>query len=188
MFFFLVLILFILFTIEPTNLKKSYSWICEKHDQALINLTNVFYFIANFQITSCLMKWNGCVSLLNILHNCTNIYNKATIYVNELILSPFDPFGIKCRKLNIKNSGNVFLGHLGGSVFYIFRRLHSIMCVCWGGQVGCGWPSIPFRIFVDYVTIFNSSPMQHLRWNSLWWKIGNSWKLVGCCYIELRLK
>ena len=24
----------------------------------------------------------------------------------------------------------------------------------------------PFRIFVDYVTIFNSSPMQHLRWNS----------------------
>ena len=36
---------------------------------------------------------------------------------------------------------------------------------------------IPFRIFVDYVTIFNSSPMQHLRWSSFWQK-SNDWKLL----------
>ena len=33
-------------------------------------------------------------------------------------------------------------------------------------------------IFVDHVTIFNSSPVQHLRWSSLSQKIGNDWKLL----------
>ena len=41
-FLFLVLILFILFTIGPTNLKKCYSQIS---DQTFINLTNIFDFI-----------------------------------------------------------------------------------------------------------------------------------------------
>ena len=41
-------ILSILFTIEPTNLKKYFSWIFEKHDQTSINLTNVFDFIGYF--------------------------------------------------------------------------------------------------------------------------------------------
>ena len=31
--------------IKPTNLKKSYSQIFEKHDQTSINLANVFNFI-----------------------------------------------------------------------------------------------------------------------------------------------
>ena len=44
-FLFPVLILSVLLTIEPTNLKKSYSRISEKHDQTSINLTNVFDFI-----------------------------------------------------------------------------------------------------------------------------------------------
>ena len=39
------MILSILLTIEPTNLKKSYSRIFEKHEQNSINLTNVFDFI-----------------------------------------------------------------------------------------------------------------------------------------------
>ena len=47
--------------------------------------------------------------LLNIL---LNIYSNATIKVNELILIRFSPFDIKCKKINTKNSGNVFLGHL----------------------------------------------------------------------------
>ena len=44
----LVLILPILFTVEPTNLTKSYSQICEKHYQTSINVANVFDFIGSF--------------------------------------------------------------------------------------------------------------------------------------------
>ena len=62
-FLFLVMILSILFTIEPTNLKKSYSQISEKHEQNSINLTNV------------LMKSNGCVPLLNIQKNLQQSHN-----------------------------------------------------------------------------------------------------------------
>ena len=31
---------------------------------------------------------------------------------------------------------------------------------------------------MDHATIFNSSPMQQLRWSSLWQKINYSWKLL----------
>ena len=41
-----------------------------------------------------------------------------------------------------------------------------------------GCPSTLSRIFVDYVTISSSSPMQYLRWSSLRQKIGSSWKLL----------
>ena len=61
------------------------------------------------------MKSNGCVLLLNIVHK--NLYE-----ITELLLTPFSPFGIKMPK----TSGNVFLGHLGGSVFNNFPRLHSV--------------------------------------------------------------
>ena len=44
-FFFLVLILSIFFTIEPTDFKKSYPQITEKLDQTSTNLTNAFNFI-----------------------------------------------------------------------------------------------------------------------------------------------
>ena len=44
------------------------------------------------------MKSNDCVSLLNILQK---IYNKATIYMKELILTPFSSFDSKCKKLNL---------------------------------------------------------------------------------------
>ena len=35
----------ILITIEPTNLKKSYSQISERHDQTLLKLNNIFNLI-----------------------------------------------------------------------------------------------------------------------------------------------
>ena len=36
---------------------------------------------------------------------------------------------------------------------------------------GGAWPLIPYKNFVDHVITFNSSPMQHLRWSSLWQKL-----------------
>ena len=117
----------------------------------------------------------------------TKIYNTATIHVNKLILPPFSPFDIKCKipYLKWKASGNVFLGHLGGWVFHIFPRLHSIMyvCVCVNVCVEGGrWSLILFRVLVDHITIFNSSSMQHLRWGK-WLET-----VVDSCYIELCLK
>ena len=41
------------------------------------------------------------MSLLNLLHKKN--YEKATIFVNKLILTPFSPFDIKCKILNHKN-------------------------------------------------------------------------------------
>ena len=111
----------------------------------------------------------------------TKIYNKATIYANELILALFSPFDIKCKILTLmwKTSGILFLGHLGGWVFHIFPRLHLIMCACVFGRVE---PLLLFRVFVDHVTIFNSSSMQRLRWSLLLETV------VDSCYIELCLK
>ena len=59
----------------------------------------------------------------------TKVYNKATIYINELILTPFSPFDItvNAKYFMWKTSGNVFLGHLGGWVFYIFPTVHLII-------------------------------------------------------------
>ena len=44
------------------------------------------------------MKSNGCMALLNALH--INLQKRHN-YVNELILGPFSPFDIKCKKLNL---------------------------------------------------------------------------------------
>ena len=123
---FLVLILSILFAIKSTNLKKSSSSICKKHDQTSINLTNVFDFIGKYMNSIAFdeIKWLGSFTKYT-----TKNYNNTTIYVNELILTPFSPFDIKCRILNLmwKTSGNVFLGYLGGRVFFIYPRVHSII-------------------------------------------------------------
>ena len=66
-----------------------------------------------------------------------------------------------------KNSGNEFFGHLGGWVFNIYPIMHSIM----GGGGKASLPLIPISIFVEFVKIFSSSLIQHLRWNSLWQKL-----------------
>ena len=49
-FLFLVSILLILFTIEPTNLKKIILEFPKKHDQTSINSTNVFDFRLIFEL------------------------------------------------------------------------------------------------------------------------------------------
>ena len=43
---------------------------------------------------------------------------------------------------------------------------------------------IPSRIFVDRVTIFSLSPMQHLRWSLMWQKKGKSWELFLNVFTE----
>ena len=43
------------------------------------------------------MKSNVCMPLLNILHKHLG---EGTIYVSELILTPFSPFDVECKKLN----------------------------------------------------------------------------------------
>ena len=59
----------------------------------------------------------------------------------------------------------------------------------WGGSArgerGFGALPIPLRIFVDHVTIFNSSHMQYLSWSTLWRKIGNGWKLLLTIVISI---
>ena len=99
----------------------------KKHDQTLlISLINLS-LSSNFWITLGLMKSNGCVVLLNILH-----------YILSLMW---------------KNFGNVFLGHQGKCVFHIFSRLHSIMMgdVLFDG----GWPFRifvhHFTIFIQFL-------------------------------------
>ena len=129
LFLLLVLILSTLSTIEPTNFKKSYSRISEKHDQTSMHLT----LYANFRILLCLMKSNGCVPLRYILHKSSK---QNPNLLQRVVLTPSSPFDVKCKKLNLmqKTSGNIFLGHLGGCIFHIFQRLHSIMR--WGKEGG----------------------------------------------------
>ena len=129
----------------------------QKH-QTSVDLINVFDFIgwlSNYVVFD-EIKWFCALTKYT-----AKIYNKATIHVNKLILTPFSPFGIKCKILNLiwKTSGNVLLGHLAGCVFHIFPRLRSIMSVCGEGGVGGGggeWVSlILFRVYVGHVTIFS---------------------------------
>ena len=47
--------------------------------------------------------------------------------MNELLLTPFIPFDIKCKNLNLmqKTSGNAFLRDLGERVFHRFALYHE---------------------------------------------------------------
>ena len=97
------------------------------------------------------MKPNVCVPLPNIYY--TKIYSKATIYVNELILTPFNSFDIKCKKLNAKN--------LWKCIFRASRRVSFSyfpkVAFDHRGRGQC--PPISFRIFVDHVSVEKPSPM-----------------------------
>ena len=53
----------------------------------------------------------------------TNIHNKATILVIELILTPFSPYRILKTYFMQKISGNIFLGHLGACFRVWFNGL-----------------------------------------------------------------
>ena len=100
-----VLILCILFTIKPTNLKNLIFESPKNIKPSLIWLLYYSTLQVNFQIVLCVMKWNVCVPLLNIMHK---IYSKATIYVSGLILTLFSPFDIKCKKLNHLSAKNLW--------------------------------------------------------------------------------
>ena len=106
------------------------------------------------------------------LFNLTNVFDfigwsKATIYVDDFIWTISSSFNIKCRVWK-KLQEIYILGLLQQNKFFIFPK-------------GCNqsWVVllIPLRIFVNHITIFSSSPTQHLRWSSLWQKIRNSSKL-----------
>ena len=63
----------------------------------------------------------------------TKIYNKATIHINELIVTLFSLFDIKCKILTLirKTSGIVFLGHLGGVRFPYFPKVVLVNVCVW---------------------------------------------------------
>ena len=61
------------------------------------------------------------------------IYSKARIYFNELVLTLFNPFDINYKKLKQKTSGNKFLGYLGEWGFHIFPWIilqYSVQTIC----------------------------------------------------------
>ena len=95
---FVVLILSI-FSIEPTNIKKSYSQLSQHHTS--INLANIFDFIGQFlkYVGYGEIKWLCGFTKYTSYKFTTN----TTIQVNELVLTPFSPFDFKCKKLNVKN-------------------------------------------------------------------------------------
>ena len=120
LFLFPILILSKLFTIKPTNFK---------------NLIEFPKNMIETLIWSVYLSFSNCVGFDEIMWLCaftkyTKICNTAIIYINELILTPFSPLDIRCKKLN---------------------ALHSIMG-------GAGWPLIPFRNFVNRVANIQFKP------------------------------
>ena len=100
-----------------------------------------------------LQQWNNLLQWVDI-----------NLHLVHLIVN------VKKNNFMWKKSRNVFLGDLGEWDFQIYPTMHSIMAAWLYHQ-------IPFRIFVDLVKIFSSSPMQRLRWSSSWQK-GNSWEML----------
>ena len=146
--------------------------------QSISLLNFVFLFLALIL----LHLWNQIMTCPYLRFH-TKIYSKVGIYINELILSSFSPFDITCKKRNIfmrKTSGNVFSGHQRGWVFHNFPRLPSIMS--WG------LPSMPLRIFLDHITIFNSYATSKMKVFII--KKINGWKvlLTVVTYVEFFIK
>ena len=77
-------------------------------------------------------------------------------YVNKLILTPFSPISIEWKKLIAKI--------LWKCIFRTSRRATFSYISTQSWEVT---PTTAFRIFVDYVVIFNLTSMQNLRWDSL---------------------
>ena len=65
---------------------------------------------------------------------------------------------------NVKNLWNCIFRASRRASFSYFRKV-ALDNVCVFGR---GEPLILFRVFMDHVTIFNSSSMQHLRWSYGW--------------------
>ena len=128
---------------------------------------------ANFRIMLRLMISNCCVPLLNILHKDL---------CQWVILTPFSPFYIKCKKVNVKNLWKCILRHLGGWLFHIFPRLHSIM---WGGGVNLDifWSFCESCHNIHFKP-YAASKMEFFVTKNRWWLK----TVVDCCCVELHLK
>ena len=89
-FLFSFFIISILFTIEPTFLKKSYSPISKKHDQTSSNLNNSFDFIGWFSkyVAFDEIEWLCAFTKKYTTQN----FITATVWIDELILTPFSPY------------------------------------------------------------------------------------------------
>ena len=68
------------------------------------------------------IKWMCAFAKYTTLKSITE---PQSTYINKLILTPFRPFGIKCKKLIEKNLWKYILGHLGERVFHIFPLDHG---------------------------------------------------------------
>ena len=122
LFFLLVLILFILFKIKSFNLNNIVLKFLKKHDQTYINLNNTFDLLTNFQITLGLMKLNGCVALLNILHiNLQLCHNRCQWADVNSILSIL--YQMQKIWFNVKNPWKHTLNHVGSHQFCQFFYL-----------------------------------------------------------------
>ena len=143
LFFLLVLILFILFKIKSTNFKNIVLKFLKKHDQTYINLTNTFDLLINFQITLGLMKLNGCVALLNILHInlqlCHNRCQWANINSIQSILYQMQKiwFNVKnpwkhsfrgSRRVSFSYFPNTTLNHTGSPSILSIFLLKGYLC------------------------------------------------------------
>ena len=138
----------------------------KKHDQTYINLTNVsdvIGYVIGYRV------WWDQIWLCTFT-KYTKINNNAIIYISELILTPFS-------SLDTLNAKNLWK-YIFRAIFRTSRRVRFPYFPKVPLDHGDRCPLIPFRVFMDHVTIFSSSPMQQLRWSSSWQLIGNSWKLL----------
>ena len=112
---------------------------------------------------------------------CTKIYDKATIYANKLILTTLSPFILSAKNVMRRTSGNVFLGHLGGWIFHIFKRLHSILG-CWNEP----------DTFQNFCGLCYNSQFKHYATSMMEFFLAKNryWleTVVDFCYIQLRFK
>ena len=108
---FLVLVLSILFTIESTNLKTSYS---QFSDQTYINLTNIFDFIGLFS------KYVGFDEIKWLCGFTKYITHKFTTMPQSTPMSWHKLHSVHCKKLNVKNLWKCILGLLGEWVSFSY--------------------------------------------------------------------
>ena len=106
LFFFFVLILSILFTIKPTNFKKSYSWICKKHDQPSINLTNVFDLLDNVCVLGGGVTLNTFFTIFFVYH-VTIFHSSHMQHLRWSSLQKKQVMAGKCRWLLLHGSKTV---------------------------------------------------------------------------------
>ena len=81
----------------------------------------------------------------------TKSCNKATIFVNELLLTPFSPFDIKCKKVNAKNLWKcIFKGSRRVSFSYFPKIALDYGVSPDTFQNFCGCYNIQFKLYATF--------------------------------------